>query len=103
VCRAVLVSDTEPRRATDDHTGPPFCRTGLWQAIRAIGLQEELAGNHPLQMAQRARPARHVEHWLARLHERAAAGRRHARQVLAEWGDGREPGANQAFRLMEDQ
>jgi hypothetical protein len=35
-----------------------FCRTGLWQAIHTIVRQEELAGNHPLQMAERSHPAR---------------------------------------------
>ena len=60
VSRAVLVSDTKRRRATDDRTGPLFRRTALQQAIHTIGRQEELAGNHPLQMAQRPRPARRL-------------------------------------------
>ena len=36
---------------------PLFCRTVLWQATYTIAQQEELTGNHPLQMAGRSRPA----------------------------------------------
>ena len=60
VSRAVLVSDTKRRRATDDHTGPPLSPDRTPAGYPHHRAAEELAGNHPLQMAQRPRPARRL-------------------------------------------
>jgi len=48
VSRAVLVSDTKRRRATDDHTGPPLSPDRTPAGYPHHRAAEELAGNHPL-------------------------------------------------------